>query len=64
MRSRPKSPQPANADFIGNMGKAIREATSDIVQAELPEDIRRLLQRLERSEQEQARTNRDDTSKA
>jgi hypothetical protein len=63
MRSRPKSPQLANADFIDTVGKAIRAATSDIVQAELPEDIRRLLQRLERSEQKQARTDRDDTSK-
>jgi hypothetical protein len=64
MRSRPKSPQPANADFVDHVGRAIRQATSEIVQAELPEDIRCLLRRLERLERERARTDLDDTSKA
>jgi hypothetical protein len=64
MHVRPKYPRPANAAFIDYAGDAIRQATSDIVQAELPEDIRRLLRALERLEQERARTDSEDPSKA
>jgi hypothetical protein len=55
MYVRPKYRRPANAAFFDHVGNAIRQATSDIVQAELPEDIRSLLNALERLEQERAR---------
>jgi hypothetical protein len=64
MYVRPKYRRPANAAFIDHVGNAIRQATSDIVQAELPEDIRSLLNALERLEQERARTDSEDSSKA
>ena len=51
MRLRPKYPQLAKVVFLDKVGETLRQATSDIVQKELPEDIRLLLRRLERLEQ-------------
>ena len=64
MRPRPKYPQLANVVFLDKVGETLRQATSDIVQGELPEDIRLLLRRLERIERKQALKDPDDTSKA
>jgi hypothetical protein len=64
MRFRPKYPQLANVVFLDKVGETLRQATSDIVQEELPEDIRLLLRRLERIERKQALKDPDDTSKA
>jgi hypothetical protein len=54
MRLRPKCPQLANVVFFDKVGETLRQATNDIVQEELPEDIRLLLRRLERLEQKKA----------
>jgi hypothetical protein len=54
MRLRPKCPQLANVVFLDKVGETLRQATNDIVQEELPEDIRLLLRRLERLEQKKA----------
>jgi hypothetical protein len=51
---RPKCPQLANVVFLDKVGETLRQATNDIVQEELPEDIRLLLRRLERLEQKKA----------
>ena len=64
MRPRPKYPQLANLVCLDKVGETLRQATSDIVQEELPEDIRLLLRRLERLEQKKAFKDRDDKSKA
>ena len=64
MRPRPKYPQLANLVFLDKVGETLRQATRDIVQEELPEDIRLLLRRLERLEQKKAFKDRDDKSKA
>jgi len=64
MRPRPKYPQLANLGLSDKVGETLRQATSDIVQEELPEDIRLLLRRLERLEQKKAFKDRDDKSKA
>jgi hypothetical protein len=64
MRPRSKYPQLANLVFLDKVGETLRQATSDIVQEELPENIRLLLRRLERLEQKKARKDSDDTSKA
>ena len=63
MRLRPKYPELANLVFLDKVGETLRQATSDIAQEELPEDIRLLLCRLERLEQEKAFKNPDDKSK-
>jgi hypothetical protein len=64
MHLRSKYPQLANVVFLDKVGETLRQATSDIVQEELPEDIRLLLRRLERMGQKQARKDPDDKSKA
>jgi len=64
MRPRPKYPQLANLVFLDKVGETLRQTTSDIVQEELPEDIRLLLRRLERLEQKKAFKDPDDKSKA
>ena len=64
MRLRSKYPQLANVVFLDKVGETLRQATSDIVQEELPEDIRLLLRRLERMEQGKAFKDPDDKSKA
>ena len=64
MRPRPKYPQLANLVFLDKVGETLRHVTSDIVQEELPEDIRLLLRRLERLEQMEAFKDPDDPSKA
>ena len=45
-----KYPQLANVVFLDRVGPTLRSATSDIIQEELPEEIRILLRRLERFE--------------
>jgi hypothetical protein len=64
MRPRPKYPQLVNVVFLDTVGETLRQATSDIVQEELPEDIRLLLRRLEWLEQQKAFKDPDDKSKA
>ena len=64
MRLRAKYPQLANVVFLDKVGETLRQATSGIVQKELPDDIRLLLRRLERLEKKQIRRGPDDTSKA
>jgi hypothetical protein len=64
MRLRPKYPQLAKVVFLDKVGETLRQATSDIVQKELPEDIRLLLRRLERLEQKKAFKDPDDKSTA
>jgi hypothetical protein len=64
MRLRPKYPQLANLVFLEKVGETLRHVTSDIVQEELPEDIRLLLRRLERLKQMEAFKDPDDPSKA
>jgi hypothetical protein len=64
MRLRPKYPQLANVVFLDKIGETLRQATSDIVQEELPENIRLLLRRLQRIERKQALKGPGDTSKA
>ena len=62
MRLRPKYPQLANVVFLDKVGETLRQATSDIVQEELPEEILLLLRRLERLEQQKAPKDSDDKS--
>jgi len=64
MRPRPKYPQLANLVFLDKVGETLRQATSDIVQEELPEDIRLLLRRLERLQQKKGFKDPDDKSEA
>ena len=46
----PKYPQLKNVVFLDKIGETLRQATSDIAREDLPDDIRRLLRRLERVE--------------
>jgi len=46
----PKYPQLKNVIFLDKIGDTLRQATSDIAREDLPDDIRRLLRRLERVE--------------
>jgi hypothetical protein len=46
----PKYPQLKNVVFLDKIGDTLRQATSDIAREDLPDDIRRLLRRLERVE--------------
>jgi hypothetical protein len=55
-----KYPQLANVVFLDRVGQTLREATSDIPHQELPEDIQRLLRRLERIEIRNARKEADE----
>jgi hypothetical protein len=48
-------PQWANIVFLDRIGQTLRWVTNDIPHEELPEDIRRLLRRLERVEIRDAR---------
>jgi hypothetical protein len=64
MRLRTKYPQLANIVFLDKVGEVLRRATSDIVQEELPDDIRLLLRRLESLEQGKTFNDPDDKSKA
>jgi len=52
---KPKYPQLANIVFLDRIGETLREATCDIPHEKLPEDIQRLLRRLERIESKDAR---------
>ena len=64
MRPRPKYPQLANLVFLDKVAETLRQATSDIVQEELPERIHLLLRRLERLEPKKAFKEPDDPSNA
>jgi hypothetical protein len=46
----PKYPQLKNVVFLDKIGDTLRQATSDIAREDLPDDIQRLLRRLERVE--------------
>ena len=50
MRRMPKYPQLKNVVFLDKIGDTLRQATSDIAREDLPDDIQRLLRRLERVE--------------
>ena len=57
MHRLPKYPQLKNVVFLDKIGDTLRQATSDIAREELPDDIQRLLRRLERAElREQRKT--------
>ena len=45
-----KYPQVKNVVFLDKIGETLRQATSDIAREDLPEDIVRLLRRLDRVE--------------
>ena len=55
MQPKPKYPQLANIVFLDRIGETLREATSAVPYEKLPEDIQRLLRRLERAEIRDAR---------
>ncbi len=55
MHLKPKYPQLANIVFLDFVGQTLRDATNDIPQEQLPEEIQRLLRRLERVEIRDAR---------
>jgi hypothetical protein len=55
MQLKPKYPQLANIVFLNRVGQTLRWVTSDIPHEELPDDIKRLLRRLERVEIRDAR---------
>jgi hypothetical protein len=46
----PKYPQLKNVVFLDKIGDTLRQATSEIAREDLPDDIQRLLRRLERVE--------------
>jgi hypothetical protein len=48
-----KYPQFANVVFLGKVGDTLRQVVGDTATADLPEDIRLLLRRLERIERRQ-----------
>jgi hypothetical protein len=48
-----KYPQFADVVFLGKVGNTLRQVVGDTVTADLPEDIRLLLRRLERIERRQ-----------
>jgi hypothetical protein len=48
-----KHPQFANVVFLGKVGNTLRQVVGDTATADLPEDIRLLLRRLERIERRQ-----------
>jgi hypothetical protein len=48
-----KYPQLANIVFLRKVGETLRQAIADATPADLPEDIRLLLRRLERMERQQ-----------
>ena len=50
MHRMPKYPQLKNVVFLDKIGDTLRQATSDIAREDLPDDIQRLLRRLERVE--------------
>jgi hypothetical protein len=50
MRRIPKYPQLKNVVFLDKIGDTLRQATSDIAREDLPDDIQRLLRRLDRVE--------------
>ncbi len=50
MHRLPKYPQLKNVVFLDKIGDTLRQATSDIAREDLPDDIHRLLRRLERVE--------------
>jgi hypothetical protein len=50
MRRIPKYPQLNNVVFLDKIGETLRQATSDIAREDLPDEIHRLLRRLERVE--------------
>jgi len=60
MQSKLKYPQLANVVFLDRIGETLREATGDIPHEKLPEDIQRLLRRLERIEIRNARKKTDE----
>jgi hypothetical protein len=60
MQRKPKYPQLANIVFLDKVGDTLREATSDIPKEQLPEDIVRLLRRLERVALREARKGSQD----
>lgn len=45
-----KYPQLKNVVFLDKIGDTLRQATNEIAREDLPEDIQRLLRRLERVE--------------
>ena len=49
-----KYPQFANIVFLGKVGDTLRQAVGDTANADLPEDIRLLLRRLERIQRRQS----------
>jgi hypothetical protein len=48
-----KYPHFANITFLGKVGETLRQAIGDTVTSDLPENIRLLLRRLERTERRQ-----------
>jgi hypothetical protein len=50
MHRMPKYPQLKNVVFLDKIGDTLRQATSEIAREDLPDDIQRLLRRLERVE--------------
>jgi hypothetical protein len=54
MRPRPKYPELKNIVFLDKVGETLRQATCDITEEKLPENIRLLLRRLERLEQQRS----------
>ena len=48
-----KHPQFANIVFLGKVGNTLRQVVGDTATADLPEDIRLFLRRLERIERRQ-----------
>ena len=50
MHRMPKYPQLKNVVFLDKIGDTLRQATSDIAREDLPDDIQRLLRRLDRVE--------------
>jgi hypothetical protein len=52
-----KYPQFANVVFLGKVGDTLRQVVGNTANADLPEDIRLLLRRLERIERRQSLAN-------
>jgi hypothetical protein len=52
-----KYPQFANVVFLGKVGDTLRQVVGNTANADLPEDIRLLLRRLERIERRQSLPN-------
>jgi hypothetical protein len=52
-----KYPQFANVVFLGKVGDTLRQVVGNTAKADLPEDIRLLLRRLERIERRQSLPN-------